>query len=63
MTPAEQLEYVKDEMEVVRQEREGKALAKRTLPISIFHDCRATLDSVEETVSTLYSRSIVFDLN
>ena len=51
MTPDEKHAAVKDHIDEFQKNKEAKTLGKQTVAINQFHDTRASLDSVFETVS------------
>ncbi|EKM49190.1 uncharacterized protein PHACADRAFT_33584 [Phanerochaete carnosa HHB-10118-sp] len=57
MTPEEQDEAVKDQIEELDQRRENKKYAPHNVSISSFHDSRATLEKVERELKALHQRT------
>lgn len=52
MSQEERVEAMKDAINRLQEQREGKALTVQNLPINCFHDARATLKSIELQVSS-----------
>ena len=63
MTREEQEAAAADGMELIKDAREIKALAKHNTPLSAFHDTKKTLESIENKVSlclTSYPQAVTF---
>ncbi|KAG2029493.1 hypothetical protein BDR03DRAFT_880613, partial [Suillus americanus] len=57
MSQQEKIDVTKDLMEDLEEHRNNKSLTSHNVPISAFHDIRATLDSVTQTLANLSART------
>ncbi|KAG1869943.1 hypothetical protein F4604DRAFT_1583844 [Suillus subluteus] len=57
MSQQEKIDATEGLMEDLEDHRNNKALASHNIPINAFHDIRATLDSVTQTLATLSART------
>ncbi|KAG2367255.1 hypothetical protein BDR07DRAFT_1373058 [Suillus spraguei] len=57
MSQQEKIDVTKDLMEDLEEHRNNKSLTSHNVPISAFHDIRATLDSVTQTLANLSMRT------